>query len=237
MIRLGFEVEWGRAYVAVIPAFTYGVEPPTTAEPLLTLGKRLLLVAHKDVDNLAVVQRIEGLYATDFAKIIRPPLDAKLMDLPPELPWHPGAQHYRQRNRPIVSGDVLNFTQKGVTILAAVLSGVVVLWQWLWQRRLAAKAKEFRQLLNQVTKLDDEAKRLEEDGAADMKILLSLRRQLAQIRSAALDRFTNGELNDNDLMADLLAHVSSSLDYLTGLIAQRRNASGNSTAKEQPRPP
>src|SRR5262245_20332671 len=216
-------IDKGRTYAAVIPAFTYGVEPPMPPEPLPTLGNRLLLVANKDVDSRAVVQLIEALFATEFAKIIRPPLDPKLMDLPPELPWHNGADIYRQRNHPIVSGDVLNLAQKGVAILAAGLSGLVVLWGWLRQRRQSEKAKEFRQLLNQVTKLDDEAMRLEETGAAELSALLVLRSQLAQLRSEALDRFTEGELDDNDLMASLLEHVNISRDHITRLIAQRRH--------------
>ncbi|HMF14484.1 MAG TPA: hypothetical protein VKE94_19345, partial [Gemmataceae bacterium] len=208
----------------------YGIEPPTPAEPLPTLGNRLLLVANKDVDNRAVMQLIEALFATEFAKIIRPPLDPKLMDMPPELPWHNGAELYRRRNQPVVSGDVLNVAQKGIAILAAGLSGLVVLWRWLRQRRQSDQAREFRQLLNQVSKVDDEAMRLEETGAADMKSLLALRGQLSQIRTEALDRFGDGELDDNHLMASLLAHVGSSRDHLTRLIAQR--AAGSAACRD-----
>ena len=223
-------IDKGRTHATVIPAFTYGIEPPTPAEPLPTLGNRLLLVANKDVDNRAVMQLIEALFATEFAKIIRPPLDPKLMDMPPELPWHNGAELYRRRNQPVVSGDVLNVAQKGIAILAAGLSGLVVLWRWLRQRRQSDQAREFRQLLNQVSKVDDEAMRLEETGAADMKSLLALRGQLSQIRTEALDRFGDGELDDNHLMASLLAHVGSSRDHLTRLIAQR--AAGSAACRD-----
>jgi TRAP-type uncharacterized transport system substrate-binding protein len=218
----GHAIDKGRTHATVIPAFTYGVEPPVPPEALPTLGNRLLLVAHQNVDARAIGQLIEALYASEFAKIVRPPLDAKLMDLPPEFPWHDGAEAYRQRNRPLVSGDVLNLAQKGTAILAGALSGFVVLWGWLHGRRQAQKALEFRQLLNEVSRLDEEAMRREESGDVTMDELLSLRGRLAQLRSATLDRFTDGELNDNELLSSFLAHVNSSRDYLTRLIAQRR---------------
>jgi TRAP-type uncharacterized transport system substrate-binding protein len=44
-----------RTYAATIPAFTYGVEPPVPESALPTLGNRLLLVGHKDVDRQAVL--------------------------------------------------------------------------------------------------------------------------------------------------------------------------------------
>jgi hypothetical protein len=145
------------------------------------------------------------------------------MDLPPELPLHRGAELYRARNQPLVSGDVLNYAQKGAAILGAGLSGLVVLWQWFKNRRQADKAREFRQLLNQVTKLDEEAMHHEESGA-DVSALLALRGRLTQLRNEALDRFTEGELDDNQLMTSFLAHVGAARDYATRLILQRRNA-------------
>jgi TRAP-type uncharacterized transport system substrate-binding protein len=213
-------IDKGRTFAAVIPAFAYGVEPAAPPAPLPTLGNRLLLVAHKDVNIRAAAQLIDALFTTEFAAIIRPPLDTRLMEQPPELPWHNGAELYRQRNRPIVSGDVLNYAQKSTAILAGGLSGLVVLWQWIRARRQAEQVGEFRRLLNQVTKLDDEVMRREESGDLSASALLALRGQLMQLRSDALDRFTEGELEDHDLMASFLAHVSAGRDHINRLIAQ-----------------
>jgi TRAP-type uncharacterized transport system substrate-binding protein len=226
LAQTGHTIDKGRTYPVLIPAFTYGVEPPVPPEALPTLGNRLLLVAHKNVDQKAVGQLIAALYGSELARIIRPPVDAKLMDLPPEMPWHDGAERYRQRNRPLVSGDVMNLAQKGSAILAAALSGVVVLAGWLLGRRKAQKALEFRKMLNEVTRLDEEAMSREEKGNVTVDELLALRSQLMQLRAAALDRYTEGELDDNDLMSCFLAQVNSSRDNLTRLIIQhRRDAS------------
>src|SRR5262249_6368418 len=90
----------------IIPAYTYGIEPPVPEKPLPTLGTRLLIVAHKDVPSRAIFQLVEATYGSDFGQIEHPPLDPKLLELPPEFPWHEGSQLYQERNSPLLSGAV-----------------------------------------------------------------------------------------------------------------------------------
>src|SRR5262249_44802093 len=80
-----------------------------------------------------------------------------------------------------------------------------------------------RQLLNEVTRLDEEAAKQDESGA-EVSVLVDLHSRLTQLRNDALDRFTEGELNDTHLMASLLAHVAAARENVTRLIAQRRSA-------------
>src|SRR5262249_56161106 len=95
----------GGVRAGTIPAFTKGVDPPVPDKPLVTFGTRLLLVAHKDVPPRAAYRLVEATYAAEFGKIVRPPLDPKLMDLPPEFPWHDGSVLYQDRNSPLLSGE------------------------------------------------------------------------------------------------------------------------------------
>ena len=64
----------------------------------------------------------------------------------------------------------------------------------------------------------------EEGGAASADELVALRARLIQLRTAALDRYAEGELNDDQLMSCFLAHVNSSRDNLTRLIARLRQS-------------
>jgi hypothetical protein len=59
-------------------------------------------------------QLVEATYAVEFGHVVHPPLDAKLMELPPEFPWHAGAQLFLERNMPVVSGAVMDATHKGI---------------------------------------------------------------------------------------------------------------------------
>jgi TRAP-type uncharacterized transport system substrate-binding protein len=228
--RAAQTIDKGRTFPATIPAFTYGVEPPVPAAALPTLGNRLLLVAHKDLDPRTVERLIGVLFESRLAHLFHPPLDAASLDLPPEMPWHDGAETYRRRNRPVVSGDLMGLAQKSTAILAAVGSGLVMLAGWLLERRKARKAVAFRKVLNEVSRIDEEVTHREEEGNASADELLAARGQLMQLRASALDRYTEGDLDDDQLMACFLLHVNSSRDNLTRLIARHRQA----PARERP---
>ena len=209
----------GRTFATTIPAFTYGVEPPVPPEPLPSLGNRLLLVAHKDVSPQAVHELIEAIYASEFAKVIRPPLDPRLMEMPPEFPWHAGALVYQERNKPLVSGAVMDSTHKALAIAAAGLSGLFVVWQWLKLRAESGVEAEFKRYIQRVTRIEEQALQVERGRPRDLDGLLALEGELTRLKAEALDRFVEGELKGKELMAAFLAHVADARDYLTRLIA------------------
>jgi hypothetical protein len=165
-------------------------------------------------------------------------VDPGHMDLPPEVPWHDGVEQYRRRNRPLVPGDVMELGQKGAAVLGVVASGAVVLVGWMLGRRKIRKALESRKVLNEVNRLDEETTRGAENGAMSPDQLVAARAQLIQLRAAALDRYADGELDDQ-LMACFLAHVNSSRDNLTRLIAQLRHGPVvvRPVARPEERPP
>src|SRR5262249_40297574 len=150
-------VDKGHTYPTMIPAFTCSVEPPVPPEAVLTVGTRLLLVAHKDVDAQAVRRLVEATLASKVAKTDRPPIDAKVLELPPESPWHDGTKLYRQRNQPVVSGALADSAHKGLAIFAAAASGLFVLWQWSKQRGQFLHDQGFHHYLHQVTRIEEQA--------------------------------------------------------------------------------
>jgi TRAP-type uncharacterized transport system substrate-binding protein len=216
------QLDKARTYATTIPAFTYGVEPPVPEAPLPTLGNRLLLVGHKDVDRQAARRLIQAVYASEFARIVRPPLDTKLMEMRPEFPWHAGARLHLEHSQPLVSKDVMEYSQKAAAILAGVATGLFALWQWFQLRREAARFEEFKRYINQVSRIEEEARQLERNPARNVKPLLELQERLGGLKTEALDRFTDGELEGKELMVGFLAHIRDARDYLTELIAQMR---------------
>jgi len=74
---------------ATIPAYVYDMEPGDSSERIQTLGTRLLLVARKDMAPSTVRRLLEVVYNSPFSRFREPPLDARLLESPPELPWHP----------------------------------------------------------------------------------------------------------------------------------------------------
>jgi TRAP-type uncharacterized transport system substrate-binding protein len=215
-------IDKGRTFAATIPPFTYSVEPPVPAEPLPSLGSRLLLVAHKDVDPHAVEALIEAVFSSEFSHIIRPPLDPSLMNAPPEFPWHAGALEYQKRNKPLVSGEVMDSTHKAFAIGAAALSGLFAIWQWWSIRAESRRGSDFKVYLNRVTRIEERATQLEREPSRGLGALTELQEELTLLKTEALDRFTEGDLEGRDLMHAFLAHVADTRAYLTRLAAAGR---------------
>jgi TRAP-type uncharacterized transport system substrate-binding protein len=212
------DVVRGRIQAVTVPAFTYGVEPPVPAQPLPTLGTRLLLVAHKDVPARAAYQLVEGTYAAEFGQVVRPPLDARLMELPPEFPWHDGALLYQQRNAPLLSGQAIDSTRNGFAIFAAAASGLFVLWQWSKERRRLSRSRGFNTYIARVTRIEERVLEAERGRPTAVEELLALRDELSRLKTQALDECAREELAGKELMPGFLAQIHDVRDSLTRLI-------------------
>jgi TRAP-type uncharacterized transport system substrate-binding protein len=211
----------GRIQATTIPAFTYGVEPAIPPQPLPTLGTRLLLVAHEDVPARAVFQLAEATYGAEFGQIVRPPLDAKLMDLPPEFPWHSGAVLYQQRNAPLLRGETMDSAHKGFAIFAAAASGLFVLWQWSKQRAEHGRDKGFNKYIAEVTRIEERVVGAEQGRSVPLAELLALQGQLGRLKLQALDEFAREELTGKELLSGFLVLVHGVRDELTRLIVRQ----------------
>jgi hypothetical protein len=213
----------GRIQPTTIPAYTYSIEPPVPEKPLPTLGTRLLLVAHKDVPSRAVVQLVEGTYSSDFGQLVHPPLDARLMDLPPEFPWHDGALLYQQRNAPLLSGTVMDSAHKAFAIFAAAASGLFVLWQWAKLYRHAARDRGFKEYITQVTRIEERALKAERGMPLAVSEIALLRERICQLKTEALDKFVGAELANKELLFGFLVQANDVRDFLTRLIVREES--------------
>jgi TRAP-type uncharacterized transport system substrate-binding protein len=211
----------GRIQAVTVPAFTYGVEPAVPDRPLPTLGARLLLVAHQDVPPRAVFQLVEATYGADFGQVVRPPADPRLMDLPPEFPWHAGAVLYQQRNAPLLSGRAMDSTHKGLAIFAAAASGLFVLWQWSKQYAQHGRGKAFNKYIAQVTRIEERVMGAEQGRPLAVAELLALRDQLGRLKIQVLDEFAREELTGKEMLSGFLVQVNHVRDCLARLILQR----------------
>jgi hypothetical protein len=163
---------------------------------------------------------VEATYAAEFGRVVRPPLDAKLMELPPEFPWHAGSQLFLERNMPVVSGAIMDATHKGMAILAAAVSGLFVLWQWSKQHGQFLRDKGFNDYIRRVGQIEEQAVGTDTSQAAALPQLAALRQELGRLKTEALDRFTRGELAGKELLGGFLLQVNDTRDFLSGLMQQ-----------------
>jgi TRAP-type uncharacterized transport system substrate-binding protein len=215
-------VDKGHTYPTLIPAFACSVEPPVPPEPVPTIGTRLLLVAHRDVPAHAVRRLVEATLRSKVARNARPPIDAKILDKPPEFPWHDGTKQYKTRNEPVVSGTLIDSARQGLAIFAAAASGLFVLWQWSKQRGHLLLAEGMHVYLQQVTDIEKQAQQIDRGQLAEpARLLPLLLEELARLKTEALDRFTAGELGGKELLVGFLAQVADVRAHLMRLSARQ----------------
>jgi TRAP-type uncharacterized transport system substrate-binding protein len=217
------EVRREHTYDAVIPAFTYGVEPSVPPESIHTLGTRLLLVAKDRVPAEAVGRLLDVIFASRFSQLVYPPLLPELLSLPPELEPHAGTTAYLRRNQPLIAGDFVDIAEKWFSMVGVTAGGAVCLWQWLRRRARLRQDRGFEAYIIKVADIERRAADQELSAELDLSALLNLRRELIRLKQEALEKFAAGELEGESLMSGFLAHVSDTGSYLTRLILHQRD--------------
>lgn len=218
------QVRKAHVYDATIPAYAYGTDPPAPPSPTATLGTRLLVVADRRAEPEAIGRLLEAVFTTEFAQVARPRLDARLLDLPPELPMHEGTVRYLQRNKPLIAGDVVDFLEKGTSLAGAAIGGLIVLVQWLRRRSRRRRDEGFEAYLLRVADVERRGLELERSDEPDLDALLALQGELGRLKAEALDKFAEGKLEGDQLMSGFLTLTNDARDYLTRLILHRREA-------------
>ncbi len=202
---------------ATIPAFAYGVSPPVPPHDVATIGSRLLLVTHRRTRPRVVVRVLETLLSSRWAKAVQPPLDADVLRMPPEAPWHPGAIEFRDRDQPIVTGDTVSLLSNALQIVIPFVGGLWFLRGWLKDRAAAGRERRFDRYFEKVSELE----RLGLASDLDGVVIEGLDRELSMLKDRALGQIS-GTLVESEVLATLLmAHI---LDARTALTERRRES-------------
>ncbi|GAC1471783.1 MAG: hypothetical protein NVSMB9_18310 [Isosphaeraceae bacterium] len=213
-----------------IPAYTYSVSPPVPPRPVPTFGTRLLLVAGAGIEAEAVARLLEG---GSMSGPGGPPLDPALIDLPPEFDWHDGTHTFRDRSKPLVFGDAIDFLEKGTSLFGGVLGGLFFLWQWYSQRTRRRGELGFESYMMKVSQIERRALQLEVGVLLDLKELVGLQVELSRVKTEALQRFADGELEGEALISGFVTHANDARDYLTRLILHERDNLEEKAARQE----
>jgi TRAP-type uncharacterized transport system substrate-binding protein len=219
----GMRIDRRHVYDATIPAFVYEVEPGVPPDPIHTLGTRLLVVARRDLPAGTVGRLLDVVFNSPFAQVIQPPLDARLLDLPPELPWHDGTAEFVHRSSPLIAGDVIDLAEKWVSIIGVLAGGLLCLVQWLRRRSRWRRDRGFEAYILKVAEIERQALAVSRAAALDLPALLQLQEDLTRIKGEALRRFADGELEGAELMSGFLTHASDTRDFIMRLILHERD--------------
>lgn len=207
---------------AVIPPFLYQTKPAVPDTPLPTLGARLLLLAHERVSDATVEHVLEAAFDTRFARILHPPLDRSLLAGLPRRELHSGSIAYLKRHEPAINGEVVGELSNTLSVLGALVgSGAFVLQGWRQRQRARRELLVSTHLLR-VAELERQIVEAELSANLDLDTLIAVQRQLLELKSDALQRFTSGELDDQSLLSNLLDPVNAARDHVGELLLHVR---------------
>jgi len=220
--RVG-EIE--RRYTAEveISPFTYQTEPPVPDAPLPTVGARLVLVANERISSAMVETVLETIFDSRFARIPQPPLHRSLLELPPRHPLHPGTIAFLGRDRPWISGGDVDRLANALSVLGALVGGSLFVWQSWRQRRSARRDELFGAYQLQIAALESRIVELELSAELALEPLISLQRDLLQLKGEALARYAAGELGNQATLTDLLVPLNAARDHVGSLLLHVRD--------------
>lgn len=212
-------------YDAVIPAFTYQIDPGVPPQTIHTLGARVLLVANQKVDSQVVDRLLETIFHTHFIKNLLPLQGFAMRDAMPEIPWHPAALRYFQKDDPLVTSNLLEQLGEIVAIVGPTTGGLFCVWQWFRQRTRFHRERSFEAYISKVTALERRAMDLELNAPFEANLLEdlhNLHRELGKLKAEALGHFSRGEIDGAELITSFLAHINDARTHLTGMIRRLR---------------
>jgi TRAP-type uncharacterized transport system substrate-binding protein len=226
------EIDWQYITDAVIPAFTYSTQPPVPPEPLHTVGSRLILIANEAVPDASVELILDTVFRSRFARLAEPPLDPSVLHLPPRIHQHPGTAAYVQRNQPLITSDSVDTMSNLLSILGAVVGGSLFLFQWRRQRTAAKHDEVFGSYLSRAADIERRLAALELRATLDLPQLITLQRQVLEVKTEALERFAAGELGSQTSLSQLLAPLNATREHIGDLLLHVREDVADRAAAE-----
>ena len=214
----------GALHDMVIPAYSYSVMPAVPPDPLHTVATRLLVVAHSETPEAAVLKLMESIFESDFARLADlPPLNAKQSGDLREYPLHAAAETYLHRNEPLVTGEIIESLENARSFLVSAGIAAFLLWRWYARRRLIG----FEEYLDSISELEAEAVKLDQAGQLNFAELRRLRQRLTELKSEALEKYAEGKLSGEEQLSSFLSHVSDVRNCLESLFAHESRQTKN----------
>jgi TRAP transporter TAXI family solute receptor len=203
----------------VIPAYSYGWDPPMPRADLPTLATRMIVVAHRDASEEAIRGLLEALNSERFLRRanLRPAPGALLER--PEMPLHPGTIAYLRRLDPALTSETMQGIESLRSFLVSLALAGILFWRWYRQRNRHG----LDSYLVEVSQIDAEALAAERAPTLELSKLLALRVRIGDTKTRALAAFTSGKVESGELLASFLVHVSDVRSHLNAMILHERD--------------
>lgn len=195
---------------AVIPAYSYGGNPPEPKSDCRTLGAPLIVIAHKDVPDEVIARLLPRFYSGPIGRLYNPP---DLDDVTPTYPFHSASIAYRDSDQPIVRADVVDLVQQIFSVIAPIAGGFLALYGYYRWRQMLRFLDYFRRLqrLDLIAKGLLKEDNLPPDGPERVRYLEG---ELEVLQRKAIDDFCQNYFYGEGVLENFLSLLSETRDYL-----------------------
>jgi TRAP-type uncharacterized transport system substrate-binding protein len=208
------QLENSRLENVTIPAYTYGISPPTPATNCETFGLRLLLVTNKKTPATAVLRVLRAL---DSGVADRYQIKLDVADQDSEFPIHLGAEAFAKGRKPMILSDLVEPVGNFMSVAGAAAAGAFGVWGFL--RGLRAVHPDV--YLRKIARIERLARGDEQDiqaPALPRDFLEYLEAQLAVVKQSAIDDYAHRRLVGDEALVGILTLVADTRH----LLVQRR---------------
>lgn len=200
----------------VIPAYTYGIEPPVPAKDCPTICVPLLLVVQDDADPEAVSLLLQTIHDSPLTSAIHPqPLNEQVHP----FPLHPGTERYLHRNDPFLTPELADKLGKAAGGIGAFASGLLAFYSFLRLRKL----NRFEAYYLELGRIELIARGLEIDPDAPTApdaLRAHLEARLSDLKCRVLTDFAEGGLKGEGLLAGIIALIKDTRESLARTFPQ-----------------
>jgi hypothetical protein len=221
----GVQVHRSLLRQTAIPAYTYRFDPPMPAQPCLTVGVPLLLVADQHADPEAVGRLLETIYESPLKNQIRlQPLE----DQVPAFPLHPGTERYLKRHEPLSKPEHAAKLGPLLGGIGTLISGLIAFYSYMRLRRM----RRFVAYYHEIDRIDMVARGLEEDSDRPTEpeaLRLHLETRLTRLKHDVVEEFAEGGLHGEGLLAGLIALINDTRVSLVSLGPRKVVSPGTAT--------
>jgi hypothetical protein len=180
------------------------------------------LLAHESVPSEYAERLTELVYDSAFINFADRPIRLEQLQSQRQFRLHPGSKQYLDRKTPLLNEQVVEITEQLVAIVATVLGGLLVLWQWLRTSRQKSRRRDFLEQVKRVVEIENCAMNYENDNSMTTADLIRLQNEVMSLKSAMVEDFQAGRIESTELFSSFLNHVNDAAELLSRLILHER---------------
>lgn len=194
----------------MIPAYTFGSDPPVPHAPCPTISTPRLLVAQADADADAVVRLLETVHDSPLKNVINaPPLAEQVA----YFPFHEGRDRFDRRNDPWLSPDASAKFRSLLGGAVSFFSGFIALRSYLRLRKLHRFDKYSRELSS--IELIARGRLADPDCPVESEARRKhLDERLAALQCRIYEDFACGGIKGESLLVDLMTLINNTRESL-----------------------